>query len=58
MVFIDQEKAYDRVLREEVWSSLRMRNVPEANVEVIKDMYRKTTTSIRSEAGIGDMFKV
>ena len=35
-----------------------MRNVPEAYVEVIKDMYRETTTSIRSEAGMGDKFKV
>ena len=29
-----------------------MRNVPEAYVEVIRDMYRETTTSIRSETGM------
>ena len=34
-----------------------MRNIAEAYIEIIKDMYRKTT-SIRSEARIGDMFKV
>ena len=58
MVFIDLEKAYDRVPREEIWRSLRMRNVPEAYVEVIQDMYSETTTSIRSEAGMGDRFTV
>ena len=58
MVFINLEKVYDRIPREEIWRSLRMRNVPEAYVEVIKDMFRETITSIRSEAGMGDMFKL
>ena len=58
MVFIDLQKIYDRVLQEEIWRSLRMRSVPETYVEVTKDTYRETTILIRSEARMGDMFKV
>ena len=51
LVFIDLEKAYDRVPRQEVWRFLREKNVSEKYIRVIKDMYRGATTQVRSVVG-------
>ena len=37
--FIDLEKAYDRVPREELWECLRLAETSECHVKIIKDMY-------------------
>ena len=58
MVFIDLEKAYDRVPREEVWRGLRERGVQEKYARVIKECYRKVTTRVKSTVGATDEFKV
>ncbi|KAI5726286.1 hypothetical protein M8J77_026529 [Diaphorina citri] len=58
LVFIDLEKAYDRVPRDEIWRCLRMAGSPEKYVRVIQDMYDKATTQIRSSAGVTDHFPV
>ena len=39
VTFIDLEKAYDQVPREEIWRCTRERNVPEKYVKLIHDMY-------------------
>ena len=40
MVFIDLEKAYDRILRQELWSCLRERKAPEKQSRLVKEMYK------------------
>ena len=50
-VFVDLEKAYDRVPRELIWYSLRRRCVPEAYINIIRDMYAGCRTSVMTSAG-------
>ena len=57
-VFIDLEKAYDRVPREEVWHCLRSAKVSEKYVRVIQDMYSDSETRVRCAAGTTGAFKV
>ena len=58
MVFIDLEKAYDRIPRQEVWRSLREKMVPEKYVRLIKEMYRGVRTKVRSSVGVTESFGV
>uniref|UniRef100_A0A1B0CS40 Putative rna-directed dna polymerase from mobile element jockey-like diaphorina citri n=1 Tax=Lutzomyia longipalpis TaxID=7200 RepID=A0A1B0CS40_LUTLO len=58
MVFIDLEKAFDRVPRKLIWDALRGRAVPESYVRVVKEMYRGVTTQVRSQCGTSDKFEV
>ena len=57
-VFIDLEKAYDRVSREELWECMRQAGVPKCYVESIQDMYEGARTSVRSAAGLTEDFEV
>ena len=41
MVFVDLEKAYDRVHREQMWWSPQKKRVPEAFIKIIQDMYEE-----------------
>ena len=58
MVFIDLEKAYDRVPRQEVWRALRERRIPEKYVRMIQQTYRDVKTRVRSTIGTTDSFEV
>ena len=57
-VFIDLEKVYDRVPREELWECMHQAGVPECFVESIQDMYEGARTSVRSAAGLTEDFEV
>ena len=56
--FIDLEKAYDRVPREELWECLRLAETSECNIRIIKVMYHGATTTVRSAAGLTEEFEV
>ena len=57
-VFIDLEKAYDRVPRAEVWNCLRIKEVEEKYIRLIQDMYECSKTSVKCSVGTTSSFQV
>ena len=58
MVFINLEKAYDRVPREVLWRCWREKRVSPAHIRVIKDMYKGGRTSVRIPGEVSNDFEV
>ena len=58
MVFIDLEKAYDRIPRNVVWWALDNHKVPTKYVWLIKDMYNNVVTRVRTSDGDTDDFSI
>ena len=58
MVFIDLEKAYDRVPREVLWEYLAKKRMSKAYIRAIKDMYKRVKTSVRSSASDTEYFSI
>ena len=52
LVFIDLEKAYDRVPWQEVWRCLREQGVPEKYVRLVKDTYEDARTQVKTSIGL------
>ncbi|KAK3517653.1 hypothetical protein QTP70_014779 [Hemibagrus guttatus] len=57
-VFVDLEKAYDRVPREELWYCMRKSGVAEKYVRVVQGMYERSRTVVRCAVGQTEEFKV
>ncbi|KAK3561567.1 hypothetical protein QTP86_010220 [Hemibagrus guttatus] len=57
-VFVNLEKAYDRVPREELWYCMRKSGVAEKYVRVVQDMYERSRTVVRCAVGQTEEFKV
>ena len=57
-VFIDLAKAYDRVPRAEVWSCMRLKKVSEKYIRVVQDMYKNSSTQVRTSADVSESFEV
>ncbi|GMQ01954.1 hypothetical protein CsSME_00048401 [Camellia sinensis var. sinensis] len=58
IVFIDLEKAYDRVSRDIIWWVLEKKGVTKGYIDVIRDMYEGMVTTIRSPAGETNEFPI
>ena len=58
MVFIDLEKAYDKIPKNVMWWALDKHKVPSKYVTFIKDMYNNVVTSVRTNDGNTNYFLV
>jgi Reverse transcriptase (RNA-dependent DNA polymerase) len=58
MVFIDLEKAYDRLPRKKVWECLRKRNVSRGLISRIRSTYEKNTSCVQTAVGRSEWFSV
>jgi len=58
MVFIDLEKAYDKIPRNVMWWALDRHKVPTKYVALIKDMYNNVMTRVRTSDGDTDDFPI
>jgi hypothetical protein len=54
MVFIDLEKAYEKIPRNAMWRALDKHKVPTKYVELIKDIYDTVVSSVRTSDGDTD----
>jgi Reverse transcriptase (RNA-dependent DNA polymerase) len=58
MIFIDLEKAYDKILRNIMWWALKRKLVPTKYVTLIKDMYTNVVTCVRACDDESDIFSI
>jgi hypothetical protein len=58
MVFIDLEKAYDKVPRNVMWWALQKHKVSTKYITLIKDMYNNVVTSVQTSNGDTNNFPI
>ena len=58
MVFVDLDKAYDRVPRDLIWWCLRKKGVPEGYITIVQDMYNDCDTLVSTKAWDTEYFQV
>ena len=57
-VFVDLEKAYDRVSREELWFCMIKSGIVGKYVQLVQDMYEGSETVVKCAVGSTESFKV
>ena len=57
-VFVDLEKAYNRVPQEELWYCMRKSKIQQKYVRLVQDMYKESETVVRCAVGTTESFKV
>ena len=58
MVFVDLEKAFDRIPRYLIWWCLRKKGVPEEYVQIVQDMYRSRKTQVVTQKSEIEYFPI
>jgi hypothetical protein len=58
MIFINLEKAYDKVPRNDMWWTLQKHKVSSKYITLIKDMYDNIVTSVRTSDGDTNEFLI
>ena len=58
MVFVDLEKAFDRVPRSFIWGAMRTLGIEEWLVRVAQSMYENVSSRVRVGEGFSDAFGV
>jgi hypothetical protein len=58
MIFIDLEKAYDKVPRNVMWWALQKHEVSSKYITLIKDMYDNIVTSVQTSDGDANDFLI
>jgi hypothetical protein len=58
MIFIDLEKAYDKVPRNIMWWALQKHKISTKYITLIKDMYDNVVTSVRTSDGDTNNFSI
>ena len=57
-VFMNLEKAYNRVLQEELWYCMRKSGKAKKYVQLVQDMHEGSETVVRCSIGTTESFKV
>ena len=58
MVFVDLEKAFDRIPRDLIWWCLRKKGMPEEYVKIVQDMHRSSKTQVDTQQGETEYFPI
>ena len=56
-VFIDFEKAFDRVWHAALWANMKKYNISANLTRVIKNLYDKATSAVLFNSSVGDCFR-
>ena len=57
-VFIDFEKAFDRVWHAALWATMKKYNISTNLIQVIKNSYNKATSAVLFHSSIRDWFRI
>ncbi|KAI5644163.1 reverse transcriptase (RNA-dependent DNA polymerase) domain-containing protein [Phthorimaea operculella] len=56
--FVDLEKAYDRVVRNELWSALSMHGVSSSLIRALKSLYKDSSACVRINGAYTELFNI
>ncbi len=57
-IFVDLEKAFDRVQREGIAWALRRQLVPKRLIRLVMALYKNSTSKVKASAGISEEFSI